>query len=153
MIAAEQWYEYQEQYLKYGLDMKPRRTREEREQSRRNAKAKKAMDIALLKDRKLILLGVAAMAVTMIMMIVLTAYAASIKYDISVTEAENNVLWDDIKRLQSSQTTLNGVGYVEQRAGDVLKMKTAPADRIVYINGSDVPADGFAEVLRSKAFQ
>ena len=153
MIAAEQWYEFQEQYQKYGLEMKPRESRKAREQRRRAARAKASMDLSILKDRKLILLGVAALAATMIVLIIMTAYAASIKYDISVVEAENNVLWDDIKHLQSSQTTLNGVGYVEQRADEVLDMKTAPASQIVYISGSDVPQDGFANVLKSKAYQ
>ena len=153
MIAAEQWYEFQEQYQKYGLDMKPRETRKAREERRRAARAKSTMDLAILSDRRLILIGIAVMAVMMIMFIVATAYGASIRYDISMVEAENNIIWDDIKHLQSSQTSLNGVGYVEQRAGEVLKMKAAPASQIVYINGADVPADGFADVLKSKAFQ
>ena len=153
MIAAEQWYAFQEQYQKYGLDMKPRETRQAREQRRRATRVKATMDLAILKDRKLILLGIAVMAVIMILFIVATAYAASIRYDISMVEAENNILWDDIKHLQSSQTSLNGVGYVEQRAGEALKMKTAPASSIVYINSGDIPAEGFADVLKSKAFQ
>jgi cell division protein FtsL len=153
MIAAEQWYEFQEQYQKYGLDMKPRETREAREARRRAARAKSTMDLAILSDRRLILIGIAVMAVMMIMFIVATAYAASIRYDISMVEAENNILWDDIKTLQSNQTSLNGVGYVEQRAGEVLKMKSAPASQIVYISSGDVPAEGFADVLKSKAFQ
>lgn len=154
MIAAEQWYEFQEQYQKYGLDMKPRESRRHREERRQAAKRRAAsVDLGILKDRRLILMGVVAIAMALIMVIVMTAYAASIKYDISVAEAENSALWDDIKQLQSSQTSMNGVGFVEQRAGEELDMKSASASQIVYITGTDVPPEGFADVLRSKAFQ
>lgn len=153
MIAAEQWYEYQEQYQKYGLDMKPREPREHREQRRQAARRAGALDLGILKDRKLILLGLAAVALTLILLIVMTAYAASIKYEIGVTEAENSALWDDIKHLQSSQTTMNGVGYVEERAASELKMKAAKTEQIVYVSSSDMPPAGFADVLKSKAYQ
>ena len=38
MIAAERWYEYQKNYQKYGLDMKPQPEREDRSRRRRSAK-------------------------------------------------------------------------------------------------------------------
>lgn len=153
MIAAEQWYEFQEQYQKYGLDMKPQESREHRERRRQAARKAGVADLGILKDRRLILMGLAAIAMTMILLIVMTAYAASIKYEIGVTEAENSALWDDIKHLQSSQTTMNGVGYVEERAAQELKMKAAKTEQIVYVSRSDMPPAGFADVLKSKAYQ
>ncbi|MDO5490902.1 MAG: hypothetical protein Q4F96_00675 [Bacillota bacterium] len=133
--------------------MKPREPREHREQRRQAARRAGALDLGILKDRKLILLGLAAVALTLILLIVMTAYAASIKYEIGVTEAENSALWDDIKHLQSSQTTMNGVGYVEERAASELKMKAAKTEQIVYVSSSDMPPAGFADVLKSKAYQ
>ena len=153
MIAAEQWYEFQEQYQKYGLDMKPQESREHRERRRQAARKAGVADLGILKDRRLILMGLAAIAMTMILLSVMTAYAASIKYEIGVTEAENRALWDDIKHLQSSQTTMNGVGYVEERAAQELKMKAAKTEQIVYVSRSDMPPAGFADVLKSKAYQ
>ena len=153
MIAAEQWYEYQEQYQKYGIDMQPEESREHRARRRKASRPSATMDLAMLKDRKLILLGIAAMAAVFIMMIVMTSYAASIRYDISATEAENNALWDDIKQLQSSQTTMSGVAYIEQRAKEELDMKSAKDNYIVYLTVEDAPPQGSAEVLESKAFQ
>ena len=153
MIAAEQWYEYQEQYQKYGMDMQPEESREQRIRRRKTSRPSPALDPAALKDRKLILLLIASLAAVAIMMIVMTSYAASIRYDISAAEAENNALWDEIKQLQSSQTTMNGVAYIEQRAKEELDMKSAKDDHIVYLTGKDAPPQGFAEMLESKAFQ
>ena len=153
MIAAEQWYEFQEQYQKYGVDMQPQETKEHRTRRRRASRPSISVDPTALKDRRLVLLGIAALAVVFIVMIVMTAYAASIRYDISAAEAENNALWNDIKQLQTNQTTMNGVAYIEQRAKEELDMKSAKNDYIVYLTGDDVPPQGFADVLRSKAFQ
>ena len=153
MIAAEQWYAYQEQYQKYGVDMKPRETREHRERRRAAARRAGAAQIIQSPDRRAILLLLAAVVVTLLFAIVMTAYAASIRYDISVTEAQNAALWDDIKHLQSSQTTMNGVGFVEQQAADKLDMASAETNECVYISSSDIPPAGFADVLKSKAYQ
>ncbi|MBQ6401294.1 MAG: hypothetical protein IJI20_03300 [Firmicutes bacterium] len=133
--------------------MKPQESREHRERRRQAARKAGVADLGILKDRRLILMGLAAIAMTMILLIVMTAYAASIKYEIGVTEAENSALWDDIKHLQSSQTTMNGVGYVEERAAQELKMKAAKTEQIVYVSRSDMPPAGFADVLKSKAYQ
>lgn len=153
MIAPEQWYEYQQQYQKYGLDMKPQESREHREKRRRAAKLAAGFEINVGRDRKaaLILLGVVVL--TMILVIVLTAYAASVRYEISQVQAENSQLWDEIKNLQSNETKMNGVGYVESKAKKELGMVTAGTDRCVYITSDDMPAAGFADVLKAKAYQ
>ncbi len=153
MIAAEQWYEYQQQYQKYGLEMKPGESREHRERRRQAAAKASSVELNIGKDHRLVLGILLAGVITMIMLIVMTAYAASIRYDISAIEAENSNLWDEIKNLQSSQTTMNGVGYVEKRASKELGMVTADADQIVYITTDDIPAAGFADVLKAKAYQ
>ena len=153
MIAPEQWYEYQQQYQKYGLDMKPRECKEHRDRRRQAAKRAAGFELTLGRDRKTALILVATLALTMILVIVMTAYAASIKYEISQVQAENSQLWDEIKNLQSNETTKNGVGYVEKRARKELGMVTAGTDKCVYITSEDVPAAGFADVLKAKAYQ
>ena len=153
MIAAEQWYQYQQQYQKYGLDMQPQETREHREKRRRAAKLQAGFEINLRRDRKTALILLAVVAMTMILVIVMTAYAASVRYEISQVQSQNNQLWDEIKNLQSNETTKCGVGYVENRAKKELGMITAGTDKCIYITSEDVPAAGFADVLKAKAYQ
>lgn len=152
MMAAEKWYEFQEQYQKYGLEMEPRVTPERRRRRRPPRKAQNGIGVLLGREKRLFLLLLLAVTVTLILFIVTTAYAASIRYEISVTEAENSALWDEIKHMQSSQTTMNGVGYVEEKADDELGMKVAGSERCVYITREDVPPTGFADVLKSKTY-
>lgn len=153
MIAPEQWYQYQEQYQKYGLDMKPQESREHRE--RRRATARKTVGIELFagRDRRALLILLLGMVMTMILFIVMTAYAASIRYDIGQVQRENELLWDEIKNLQSSETTMNGVGYVEEKAKKELGMVPADTEKCVYITSDDIPPAGFADVLKAKAYQ
>ena len=153
MIAPEQWYEYQQQYQKYGLDMKPQESREHRERRRQAARQAAGFELSFAKDRKTMLILLLIAVMTMILVIVMTAYAASIRYDIGQVQAENSVLWDDIKNLQSNQTTKNGVGYVEEKAKQELGMVTAETEKCVYITSEDIPTAGFADVLKAKAYQ
>lgn len=153
MIAPEQWYEYQQQYQKYGLDMKPQESREHRERRRQAAKQAAGFEINVIRDHRAVMIVLAAAVMTAILLIVMTAYAASIRYDIGQVQAENSLLWDEIKNLQSSETTMNGVGYVEKKAKKELGMVTAGTDKCVYITSDDIPAAGFADVLKAKAYQ
>lgn len=153
MIAPEQWYEYQQQYQKYGLDMKPQESREHRERRRRAAKQAAGFELNVGRDHRAILILLLSVAMTLILLIVMNAYAASIRYDIGQVQAENSLLWDEIKNLQSHETTMNGVGYVEEKARKELGMVTAETEKCVYITAEDVPSAGFADVLKAKAYQ
>ena len=153
MIAPEQWYQYQQQYQKYGLDMKPQESREHREKRRQAAKQAAGFEINVGRDRRIALGLLLVISMTMILVIMMTAYAASIRYEIGQVQAENNLLWDEIKTLQSSESTKNGVGYVEHRAKKELGMVNAGTEKCVYITSDDVPAAGFADVLKAKAYQ
>lgn len=148
MIAQERLYDYQQQFEKY-METEPRQPRPRRD---RESLRKIGADYFAGRDRKLILGLLLIVTLVLIMTIVMTSYAASIRYEISVTEAENSALWDEIKQMQSSQSTMNGVGYVENKAGDELGMKYAGTERCIYITNQDVPPQGFGEVLKAKAY-
>ncbi len=148
MIAQERLYDYQEQFEKY-IEAEPRQPRPRRD---KESLRRLGAEYFAGKDKKLILGLLLIVTAALIMTIMMTSYAASIRYEISVTEAENSALWDDIKQMQSSQSTMNGVGYVENKAGDELGMKYAGTERCIYVTNQDVPPAGFADVLKSKAY-
>ena len=72
MIAAEKWYEYQENYQKYGFDMKPKEPRK---------KVKKPKPGISAKDKMRLLALTVVVGVLCIGLIVTTAFAATIKYE------------------------------------------------------------------------
>ena len=149
MIAAERWYEYQKNYQKYGLDMKPQPEREERSRRRRSAK-KPAISAGEGKKAALSLVMIAGIA--MIMLIIITAYSANLQYNINSMLKENRALAGEIENLQVNVYSANNIEYVESKATGELGMVYPSESSKVYISNDDIPEEGFADMLREKAY-
>lgn len=149
MIAAERWYEYQKNYQKYGLDMKPQPEREERSRRRRSAK-KPAISAGEGKKAVLSLVMIAGIA--MIMLIIITAYSANLQYNINSMLKENRALAGEIENLQVKVYSANNIEYVESKATGELGMVYPSESSKVYITNDDIPEEGFADMLREKAY-
>ena len=149
MIAAERWYEYQKNYQKYGLDMKPQPEREERSRRRRSAK-KPAISAGEGKKAALSLVMIAGIA--MIMLIIITAYSANLQYNINSMLKENRALAGEIENLQVKVYSANNIEYVESKATGELGMVYPSESSTVYITNDDIPEEGFADMLREKAY-
>ena len=149
MIAAERWYEYQKNYQKYGLDMKPQPEREERSRRRRSAK-KPAISAGEGKKAALSLVMIAGIA--MIMLIIITAYSANLQYNINSMLKENRALAGEIENLQVKVYSANNIEYVESKATGELGMVYPSESSKVYITNDDIPEQGFADMLREMAY-
>lgn len=149
MIAAERWYEYQKNYQKYGLDMKPQPEREERSRRRRSAK-KPAISAGEGKKAALSLVMIAGIA--MIMLIIITAYSANLQYNINSMLKENRALAGEIENLQVKVYSANNIEYVESKATGELGMVYPSESSKVYITNDDIPEEGFADMLRERAY-
>lgn len=149
MIAAERWYEYQKNYQKYGLDMKPQPEREERSRRRRSAK-KPAISAGEGKKAALSLVMIAGIA--MIMLIIITAYSANLQYNINSMLKENRALAGEIENLQVKVYSANNIEYVESKATGELGMVYPSESSKVHISNDDIPEEGFADMLREKAY-
>ena len=149
MIAAERWYEYQKNYQKYGLDMKPQPEREDR--SRRSRSAKKPA-ISAGEGKKAALSLVMIAGIAMIMLIIITAYSANLQYNINSMLKENRALAGEIENLQVKVYSANNIEYVESKATGELGMVYPSESSKVYISNDDIPEEGFADMLREKAY-
>ena len=149
MRAAERWYEYQKNYQKYGLDMKPQPEREERSRRRRSAK-KPSISAGEGKKAALSLVMIAGIA--MIMLIIITAYSANLQYNINSMLKENRALAGEIENLQVKVYSANNIEYVESKATGELGMVYPSESSKVYITNDDIPEEGFADMLREKAY-
>ncbi|GEM_PF-373158 len=155
MIAAEQWYEYQRQYQRYGLDMRPEEEsvsqRERRRQEREAARAR-GMILKLNNDHKVMLTLIAAAAVVLMMIVVIVSYGAKVTYDINTIKAENDVISGEIEDLDVKMLSSNTVIYVESQAKEKLGMKNPDNKHCVYLSSSETPEKGFADMLKAKAY-
>ena len=110
MIDAERWYEYQKNYQKYGFDMKPRPEPELEPRRHRKRRVKKVA-VPFGNGKKIAFSAVLVTGIIMIMLIIVTAYAANIRYDINTMIKENNALTGEIENLQAKlYSTNNKIG-------------------------------------------
>ena len=124
MIEAQKWYEYQENYQKYGFDMKPRRPRRPK---------RKPKSTITAKDKMRLLALTVVTGVICIGLIITTAYAASIKYDTNQLIKENNALEAEIENLNVQIYSVNNIEAIEKKATNKLGMKYPSSKKIVYL--------------------
>lgn len=149
MIAPERWYEYQKSYQRYGIDMKPQPER--RTHSQRRKKSRRVL-LPVGAGRKAAFSMVMVIGIAMIMLIIITAYSANIRYDINSMIKENSSLMGEIENLQVKVYTANNVDYIESKATSELGMIYPGNDDKVYISSDDIPEDGFADMIKEKAY-
>ncbi len=154
MIAPEQWYEYQRQYQKYGIDMKPQSDRKEKREKRRREKTNpfsREMVFTFGNDRKIMLSMVLIGAIVLVFAVLMTSYAAKITFDINKAKAQNDVIMGEIEDLDVKILSTSNICYIESQAKNKLGMKNA-GKNCVYIAADEVPDEGFAEILKDKAY-
>ena len=143
MIAAEKWYEYQENYQKYGFDMKPKKPRK---------KAKKKESVTA-KD-KLRLLGLTVVVgILCIGLIITTAFAASIKYETNQMIKENHALQAEIENLEIQIYSMNNIESIEKKATGKQGMIYPKSKKIVYLTDEKITEKGFADTLKKQAYK
>lgn len=130
MITAESWHKYQEDYVKYGVDLRPAETEEKKVKST----AKPAVT-ANPGEKLMILFVMAAVGVCCIVMIFLQAYTSDINYNIytlnqNIAAMENDI--DDLNVILQSQ---NNLSLIEGYATETLGMIYPESDQIVSISG------------------
>lgn len=155
MIAPEEWYEYQKQYHKYGIDMRPETDRvpgkEQRKRSRQAAHSK-GFVLRVGSDHRLMLTTLLVCLAIMLSVVMITSYAAKVTYDINTVKTENDAISSEIEELDVKMLNSSGIAYIEGMAKDKLGMKSPDSRHCVYISASDAPEEGFADILREKAF-
>lgn len=143
MIEAEKWYEYQENYQKYGFDMKPKQPKKKVKQPKSKITAKDKMHLMLFT----VLIGILCIG-----LIITTAFAASIKYDTNQMIKQNNALEAEIENLNVKIYSSNNIEALEKRATEKLGMVYPSSKQIVYLTEDEKPDKGFADTLRKQAY-
>ena len=147
MFVAEKWYEYEENYIKYGLDL------DADKDYKREKKARKAQrHIASAKDRKRAMMYIVVLAAVCIGVVIAGAYAASLKYQINSLIASNTEIEKDIETLNVEIKTANNISTIETRAIEELGMVYPTNGEIVYVMKEEEPATEFAMLMKDQAY-
>ncbi len=149
MIAPERWYEHQKNYQRYGFDMKPEPERKLRTERKRAARRRV---VPTGDGKKLAFSTVLVVGIAMIMLIIITAYSAGIRYDVNSMIKENQALMGEIENLEVKVFSANNVDYVEGKAIGELAMIYPADENRVHLSSDDIPEPGFADIIREKAY-
>ncbi len=143
MIAAEQWYEYQQQYRKFSFDMKPRESPCQKEQRKPRTSPK---------DRFLLMALTVLVGLVCIGMIISSAYAASIKYDINTLIKENNTIQGEIENLDVKIKSAVNIGNIEARAIEELGMVYPEVTQFRYLAKEPEEIPNLASLIKEQAY-
>lgn len=147
MMAAEKWYEYQENYKRYGLDMKPRTVKTETIKSKANSNTG-----INAQDKFRLLLLTVFIGVLCVGLILATAYAASVKYHTNNLIKENEVIQGEIENLNVKIESASNIQIVESRATTELGMVYPTAEQLVFVDKNKETKKDFAMVLKEQAY-
>ena len=145
MLTAEKWYQHQENYVKYGIDMSP--------PIQRKPVQTKAMSRVLgIKDKAKLIMLLLVMGIVCIAVVVSAAYASQIKYNINAITRENAVIQGEIENLNVSIEEANNVKVIEEKAITYLGMIYPDYEQIVFIDVMTEKFIDFAMALREQAY-
>lgn len=143
MIPAEQWYEYQESYKRYGFDMKPQEVKVNKQ---------KPKSVLSAKDKARLLILILFAGVLCAGIIVSTAYAAKLQYDINSIMNQNDILQGEIDNLNVALKKENNIAAIEEKAINELGMMYPYESQIVHLGEKKTEVSDFAMTLKEQAY-
>lgn len=145
MLTAEKWYQHQENYVKYGIDMSP-------PMSRRASLAKTSQANFGIKDKVKMLLLFVMIGALCIAGVICTAYASQIKHNINTLSRENQVIQGEIQNLDVNIEVANNIKIIEEKAISELGMVYPKYEQMVFIAAKSGKFNDFAMALREQAY-
>ena len=137
MMTAEQWYEYQDNYKRYGLDMKPKAVN--------HAAAERNNEITI-KEKIVMISFILLIGALCGLLIVSAAYSAGVKYDINNIIRENEQTVGEIENLKVTVKNTTNIRAVEEKAKNELGMIYPSSENFVFLTKIEKAQGEFAMI-------
>ncbi|WP_027398730.1 hypothetical protein [Anaerovorax odorimutans] len=145
MMLAEKNYEYQRVRRPYSVDAV------ERKRQVKSSK-KKSNSIITSKDKIAILMFTLFVGIICVGLILCTAYAAKVKYNINNLTNKNEVIAGEIETLNVEIQSASNIKTIEEKAISRIGMIHPTQDQLVFMDGNKKPADDFSLALKQQAY-
>jgi len=135
MSAAQEWQKYEENYLKYGVELRPEETEADRRRKQKAAQKKEQKSKIRVKssDRVLVLLLIFAVAVCAFMVICLQAMQSDINYRIYTLNQEAENITGEIDNLKVTLNSKAEMKSIESYAVKNLGMTYPDQSQYEYV--------------------
>ena len=142
MIAANKWYQYQQQYGEAVFQPYERviRTRE------------KAKVRVTSKDRLVLIILTILAGLIGIGLVISSAFSASIKYDINMLIKENAVIQGEIENLNVEIKEASNIGTIETRAIEELGLVYPDYTQFRYLDKAKEEDYSLASIIKDRAY-
>lgn len=140
MFSAEQWYEYEQRYKEYGIDLKP-----EKEIKQKN-KSKDGI-VFSRRDKFLLVFFLIFIGIIAVGSIQVSAYAADVQCKMNEVILENATVSGEIENLNVKLNKANNIETIEEKAIASLGMMYPNPNDFVYIENNKPEAVDFALLL------
>ena len=133
MLVAEEWHKYEESYLKYGVELAPKVTKEDlRKRAVRRTEKKKRFRIRS-SEKVLVLLLILAVGICAFTVICLQAWQSDINYNIYTLKQKANTITGQIDNLNVELNKQNQLDAIESYAVQNFALSFPDQDQYVYI--------------------
>ena len=110
-------------------------------------------DEMLRNNKRSLLLIIVLIGAIGLGLVITTAYAANIKYQINDTIKENEILRGEIENLTVLVNEATNIQTLEIKAQTELGMVYPSMDEFVFIAAEQEPSGDFAMIIKSEAYQ
>lgn len=146
MMLAEKNYGYQRERRHYKTDVKLEKVERSEQVYKKNSSA-----VISSKDKLILLALTLFVGLLCVGLILTTAYAAKVKYNINNLTNENAVITGEIEALNVKIKTGTNLQTIEQKAISEIGMVYPTPDQFVFVDGKK-PAKDFALALKEQAY-
>lgn len=110
-------------------------------------------ELTLKHNKRILLLAVVLIGIIGLGLVISTAYAANVKYQINGTIKENDIIRGEIENLTVQVNEATNIQTLEAKAQMELGMVYPAMDEFVFIAAEKESSGDFAMIIKSEAYQ
>lgn len=129
-----------------------RRTRE-RPQPNTETRKEAAAQVLTIRELRQLIGAAIFVAVLLIVILLLNAYAANVQHSINALTRDNLRLEDEIDALNMKIDQSSSIEMIESYAMDELNMRYPKSSQCIYIDENMELMDNFSQIIRQKAYE
>lgn len=107
----------------------------------------------LRNDKRILMMTIILVGFLGLGLVITTAYAANIKYQINDTIRQNEVIRGEIENLTVQVNAASNIQAIEVKAQNELGMVYPKMEEFVFIAAEEDPPADFAMIIKSEAYQ
>lgn len=143
-------------------DLQPERVKRTRERPEKKDRTGSVREIPIRPGKRTtmepvvlraLVMGVVIIGMVLIGIVLVNAQAAELQYSINQIREENSQIETQIDMMKIKIESNTGINRLEEYATDKLEMHYPQGNECIHLSSVEAPAEGFADLIREKAYE